>query len=275
MSGGGLKTLRVPKVWGRSDLPAPFDGPESEPIGEIWFEPPPALDAILAKYLFTSEKLSVQVHPFAAASPTGCGKEECWLVVDAEPGATIGLGLKREVGKDELRAAALDGSIEQLLAWHEVSAGDFLYIPAGTVHAIGPGLTLVEVQQNVDLTYRLYDYGRPRELHLEEGIAASNPIPYVAPHIPHELVPGRNILANGPAFVLERWSISGAGTLAGDGRPVWLVPLAGGGSIDGEPFEAGGVWLVEEVAELALDPGTDMLVAYPGLDVNVALWRAD
>src|SRR3546814_2738640 len=91
------------------------------------------------------------------------GKDEAWLILAAEPDSTIALGTKRPVGREELRDAALDGSIEDLLDWKPVKAGDFYYSPAGTVHAIGAGITLIEVQQNVDLTYRLYDYGRPRD----------------------------------------------------------------------------------------------------------------
>ena len=273
-----LITKRVEKPWGRFDLWPRFGKAEGkEPTGEIWFEQPGGGDPeLLVKYLFTSERLSIQVHPDdAAARAKGYprGKDEAWVVLAAEPHACIAIGMLEVMTREELHAAALDGTIETLVDWKSVKAGDVFYSPAGTVHAIGPGLTLVEVQQNVDLTYRLYDYGRPRELHLEDGIAVSQPVPYVAPHIPHELVPGRIILADGPAFVLERWELSGAGTLASEGRPLWLVPLAGGGTIDGEPFEAGGVWLVEEGAQLALDPGTDILVAYPGAGVNAALWR--
>ena len=142
------------------------------------------------------------------------------------------------------------------------------------MHAIGPGLTLVEVQQNVDATYRLYDYGRPRELHLDDGIAVSNPVPYVAPYVAKEIAPGRAILADGLAFVLERWARSGHAVLSGDGRPIWLVPLEGGGAIDGDRFEPGGVlWLVEGKTTLRLASGTDMLVAYPGVGVIEGLWE--
>ena len=269
-----LTTKRVEKPWGRSDLwPGFGDVAEGgEPVGEIWFEEPGGGDPeLLIKYLFTSEKLSIQVHPKdAEARLKGYprGKDEAWVILAAEPHATIGLGLREATTREHLRAAALDGSIEQLVDWRMVKAGDVIYSPAGTVHAIGPGLTLVEVQQNVDLTYRLYDYGRPRELHLEEGIAVSDPVPYVATHMPREAGPGRMILADGPAFVLERWSAAGTQVLAAPaGRPVWLAPLAGGGTIGGERLEAGGVWLAEGETALALEPGIDMLVAYPGAAV--------
>src|SRR3546814_12584262 len=87
----------------------------------------------------------------------------------------------------------LNGTIEDVMFWKSVKAGDVFYSPAGTVHAIGEGLTLVEIQQNVDLTYRLWDYGRPRELHLDDGIAVSDPVPSVTPHVPREIGDGRTI----------------------------------------------------------------------------------
>lgn len=164
----------VEKPWGKDALPPPFTAPAGKRIGEVWFEPPPELPEILVKYIFTSEKLSVQVHPSDAQAKalgeTDRGKEECWLVIDAEPGATLGVGFKQPIDADTMRTAALDGSIEDLLMWHPVQAGDFFYIPAGTVHAIGAGVSLIEIQQNSDITYRLFDYGRPRELHLDKGL---------------------------------------------------------------------------------------------------------
>lgn len=173
-----LEARIVAKPWGRLELPAPFAQSFPEAIGEIWFEPPPALDALLAKYIFTSENLSVQCHPSDAqtlAKGLGRqGKEECWLILDAEPGAQVAIGFHDPVAADDLRRAALDGSIEEMLVWHPASAGDFFYIPANTVHAIGAGISLIEIQQNSDITYRLYDYGRPRDLHVEEGMSVAH-----------------------------------------------------------------------------------------------------
>ena len=136
----------IEKPWGVSVFPAPFKGQETgNRIGEIWFEPDSALDQLLVKYIFTSQALSVQVHPSDAQTMArGIGKHgkvECWLILDAEPGAKLGIGFVEEIGRDEMRAAAQDGSIERLLAWHPVQAGDFFYIPANTVHAIGPGVS--------------------------------------------------------------------------------------------------------------------------------------
>ncbi len=203
---------RVEKPWGRHDLPEPFgrirEG--AEPVGEIWFEHPGGGDvALLVKYLFTSEKLSIQVHPddaAAVASGYRRGKDEAWIVLWADADAVIGIGLREKMSKERLRAAALDGSIEEMVDWRAAAAGDIYYSPAGTVHALGPGLILIEVQQNVDMTYRLYDYGRPRTLHLDEGIEAADPIPWSAPMMPYLRGDGREILAEGLAFVLERWT---------------------------------------------------------------------
>ena len=117
-----LPTRMVDKVWGRDVLPAPFVAPAGERIGEIWFEPPPELPQVLVKYLFTSEKLSVQVHPSDAQALAGeAGKEECWLVLDAKPDARLAIGFVRDVTSEEIAAAAQDGTIEELLV--TLSAG--------------------------------------------------------------------------------------------------------------------------------------------------------
>jgi mannose-6-phosphate isomerase len=258
----------VAKVWGRRDLPAPFGAvpPEAEPVGEVWFEDPQGRDAeLLVKYLFTSEKLSVQVHPDeAAAHARGQrrGKDEAWWVVSADRDATIGLGLVERLDKVELRAAAADGRIESLLDWRPVRAGDNFYSPAGTIHAIGPGLALIEIQQNADLTYRLFDYGRDRELHLDEALAVADAAPYREPGRRRELAPGRDILAEGGAFVLERWTGLGAGAL--EHGPLWIVPLDGRGALDGLSFATGEAWLIEGGAAISLPEGCSVLAAYPG-----------
>ncbi len=267
-----LTTRRVDKVWGRHELWPGFDdpAPDAEPVGEIWFEDPRGGDPdLLVKYLFTAEKLSVQVHPddaMAQSQGRARGKDEAWIVLDAESDSTIGIGLTRAVTPDELRAAAIDGSIERLLDWRPVDADSVFYSPSGTIHAIGAGVTLIEVQQNSDTTYRLYDYGRPRELHLEESIAAARPVPYVAPFAPCEIAPGRLQLTNGPAFILERWTGARSATLNADG-PVWIVPITGGGDADGTGVVPGGVWLAEGTTPIKLGEDSDVLIAYSGSEV--------
>jgi mannose-6-phosphate isomerase len=263
-----LTTITVEKPWGRTALWPGFDNPSGAKIGEIWFEAPTGTNPdLMVKYLFTSEKLSIQVHEddaTAQAAGRERGKDEAWVILAAEPEATIALGTHVVVDSATLRAAALDGSIETLVDWKPAHAGDVIYSAARTVHAIGAGLTLIEVQQNVDLTYRLYDYGRPRELHLEAGVAVSDPVPFVAPPIPGDAGGGRSILCEGGKFVLERWSWEGARTVAlPDDVPGWLIPVTGGGAVDGTRFVAGECWMVEGSIAVSVDEGSDILFAYP------------
>ncbi len=281
MSVTRLITKRVEKPWGRHDLWPGFDdvAQGGAPVGEVWFQAPKGIGEddpeLLIKYLFTGEKLSIQVHPDDAdARRHGYprGKSEAWQILSAEPHATIAIGTLAPMTKDALRSAAEDGTIEGLLDWKSVKADEFWYSPAGTIHAIGPGLVLVEIQQNVDLTYRLYDYGSDRELHLDAGVEASDPVPYVAPFVPRDLAPGRRLQIEGGKFVVERWTVPMSGTLAASHeRPVWLTPLAGAGEAGGEAIAPGGVWLVGGDATITLGAGIDLLVAYPGADANPTL----
>ena len=263
-----LEARIVAKPWGRRDLPPPFANPSAEPIGEIWFEPPPALDALLVKYIFTTENLSVQCHPSDAQTQAlglgRQGKEECWLVLDAEPGAQMAIGLKSPVDEDVLRRPALDGSIEDLLAWHPAKSGDFFYIPANTVHAIGAGITVIEVQQNSDITYRLYDYGRPRELHVEEGMSVAYGAPYPE-GLHRRLAPaGAATLVEGPYFRLDRLDgVPEAATLARYEGGVLLMPVDCEVSAGGRTIGPGQCGYVEALAGVSF-PSTGLtLIAQP------------
>jgi mannose-6-phosphate isomerase len=263
-----LTTIRIDKPWGRHKLwPGFANAPVSgEPVGEIWYKsddssPPPEL---LVKYLFTSERLSIQVHPdddAARAAGHERGKDEAWIILDAEPGATIALGLREAITREALRAAALDGTIESQMEWRPVFAGDVIYSPAGTVHAIGAGITLIEIQQNIDLTYRLYDYGRPRTLHLDEGIAVSIPLPFSDPLAPAAAETGRTILCEGGKFVVERLTASATRMLP---NPSWLIPVTGDGAINGARFTAGECLMANGEAILDIDEGSTLLLAYSG-----------
>jgi mannose-6-phosphate isomerase len=266
---------KVRKVWGRRDIPPVFGAVEltEEPVGEIWFELPGGGDAeLLVKFLFTSERLSIQAHPddkAAHAKGHRRGKDEAWLILSAEPDSTIGLGTLRQLKKDELRQAALDGSIVNLLDWKSVAPGDLIFSPAGTLHAIGPGLSLIEIQQNCDVTYRLFDYGRPRELHLDEAVAAANPVPFQPAGAAFDHSLGRRVDTFGGAFVVERWSNMGDCVLRHSlDRPLWLVPLASGGRLDGAPLEPGSVWMIDEETLLSLPAGSEVLAAYSGAAVD-------
>nr|WP_301332681.1 class I mannose-6-phosphate isomerase [Parerythrobacter lacustris] len=240
-------------------MPAPFAAPAGERIGEIWFEPALPVAGLLAKYLFTSEKLSVQVHPSDAQAPAGMrGKEECWLVLDAEPGASLAIGFDQPIGPEAMRAAALDGSIEQLLTWHKVQRGDVFYLPAGTVHAIGPGLALVEIQQNSDITYRLYDYGRPRELHLDAALAVAQGAPYDPALRGHVDFTRSQRLVSGPKFTIDLVVGTAKPDVPG---PCLVMPLEGKATIDGSELEAGECAAVASLSGVQFAPAGCALVA--------------
>jgi mannose-6-phosphate isomerase len=197
-----------PRPWGTLDLSPWYALKPAEPIGEAWLTGDASMiasgpfagktfsavvaehhDAILGslagafadypllvKILFPHDKLSVQVHPddaLAIAYGQTRGKTECWYVLSAEGGASVALGLKPGTDADAIRAAIADQTMEELMVQVPVVAGDMIFVDAGTVHAVGPGVVLLETQQTSDLTYRLYDYGRPRELHVEKGIEAT------------------------------------------------------------------------------------------------------
>ena len=161
-----------------------------------------------------------------------------------------------------------DTMVEGVLsAWmveegQSVAAGDVIYSPAGTVHAIGPGITMIEVQQNVDLTYRLYDYGRPRELHLDAGIAVSEPVPFAAPPVLRAPEPGVAWRIEGAKFIVEQLALDGRRQVAvPQGRSAWVVPVTGRGTIDGAAFTAGECWIADRA--VALDGSGDVIVAIP------------
>lgn len=237
------------KVWGSTHL-EPWYAGRGEKIGEVWFTDSVGGGAdlpLLVKFIFTSENLSVQVHPddeFAALHENSLGKTEMWHVLRAEPGARIALGLRETVSKERLREASLSGEIETLLQWHEAAPGDTYFVPAGTVHAIGSGLVICEIQQVSDVTYRLYDYGRPRELHLEKGTAVSKPEPHPGKQPAVRQQDGSFLLAESPYFRTAMFELNGSCQRAGAGdAPEILICVEGRGRIAGEPFTAGQAWL--------------------------------
>lgn len=258
----------VEKPWGRTDIPLVFGEFGNGRIGEIWFEDPAGNDApLLVKFLFTSERLSIQVHPDdEAAQKAGFprGKDECWLILAAEPGAELGIGLQQSSDIETLRRAVLDGDIEAMLDWRSARAGDFLYNPAGTIHAIGPGLTLVEVQQNVDCTYRLYDYGRPRQLHLDAGLAVVRPEPHDDPR-DRRIEPDENrVLVEGPHFHMVHLSGPDASTLLPpETNRFVFVPLSAGCTAAEESVKLGECIVLDDARAIALAPGARALLCWP------------
>jgi len=247
-----LKPWFSERVWGKRDLrPWYVSTGTTELVGEAWLTGPQCVVEtgvfagktlasvatelggefpLLVKLLFPNEKLSVQVHPDdvqARAMGETRGKTECWYVLAAEPGATVALGLKKGVAVADVAASVADGTMESLIEQVPVSVGDMLFVDAGTVHAIGPGVVLLETQQTSDVTYRLYDYGRPRELHLEKGLAVIR-TETAAGKVAPRLMDGFTRLIEQKYFVVDRFDVEkeSKADVAFNG-PGCLVGLAG------------------------------------------------
>jgi len=274
-----LQAERHAKPWGRVELGAwgcGFDTGSDGPVGEIHhIMPGPDLPELLVKTLFTSAPLSVQVHPSsqtARAHGLRSGKDEAWVILAAEPGAVIGLGLAESIDIETARVAALDGSIADRLVWHPCAPGDVFFAPAGSVHAIGAGIILFEFQQNIDVTFRLFDYGRGRKLHLDEALAAARLGPWQPQRLACLPDPARTLLVEGPGFVLERLTLDGRSrSTLPEGRPLWIAVVAGHGTIDGAAFAPGEVWYADGATDLA--GSATLLVAYAGERAATGLWK--
>jgi len=207
-----LSRRALTKVWGTPRTEPWFDNVNHERIGEVWFESPPDTP-LLIKFLFTSESLSIQVHPgdeYARLHHNCLGKTEMWHILRAEEGAKIAIGPRRRITREELAAVAGKPEILDLLNWVEVRRGDTFFIPAGTIHALGGGLALCEIQQLSDVTYRLYDYGRDRELHIAHSLDVSRLAPGNERREPIFIESGRELLAECQYFRTERLTVAGA-----------------------------------------------------------------
>ena len=286
------------RVWGRDTLSPWFSvGSRKERIGEVWFtfqenltslgstlgelitrHPEvlgeardarhPGICPLLIKLLLTSERLSVQVHPddaYAATHHQSLGKTEAWHVLDAQPPGEIALGFREPMMRERLMAAAKSGEIERLLQWRKVRAGETIFVPAGTVHAIGAGLTIYEVQENSDVTYRMYDYHRGRELHLQDGVAVADRGPYEHNVERIALGDGREQLVACPYFRMERLTIKQR-TRIRAAVPFYLLLLCvkGCGQIHGQAFEPGQAWMVPAyAAEVTINgPDSEWILSY-------------
>lgn len=265
------------RVWGFRDLRPWYDHvAEGDPIGEVWLtgddslvatgphagkklaalftefhEPllgpgaPSPESPLLIKVLFAKEKLSVQVHPddkMAQKYGDPRGKTECWYALAAEPDAKVALGLKPGVTLAQIEEEIHAGTLEESLRLLLVEAGDTIFVDAGTVHAIWPGSILLETQQNCDLTYRMFDYGRPRELHIAKSLEATKLVTRAGKVAPRQLG-DRTVLIDVEYFRLERIPVKGSRTsesLRGEGGPrglAWLFAASGSGRITGSGFE--------------------------------------
>jgi mannose-6-phosphate isomerase len=276
-----IEPLFDKRVWGFRDLRPWYDHVVAEgqdPIGEVWLtgdkcrvatgphtgkllealfqEQPEALlgaDAesagspLLIKVLFAREKLSVQVHPDdAMAQKYGepRGKTECWYVLNADKGAELALGLKPGVTMDAVRSGIQNGTLEESLNLVPIVNDDMVFVDAGTVHAIWPGSVLLETQQYSDTTYRMYDYGRPRELHIEKSIEATR-VKTRAGKIPPQVLADRTVLIAVEYFRVERLAVSSSrtsATLHASDEPAhglsYLFAANGSARVSGEGFEA-------------------------------------
>jgi mannose-6-phosphate isomerase len=265
----------VRKPWGVADLNpwSRIDGSEGA-IGELWFQrvdknaPSPAL---LLKLLFTSEPLSIQVHPddeFARSIGLPNGKTEAWYVLAAMPDARVAVGLKRHLTPQELRVAIRDGSIASLTQWRPVVKDEIIFIPAGTIHAIGAGIVLAEIQQRSDVTFRLFDYGR-RELHEASAVAASDAGPVQTQAAPRHLTAARTVLIASPHFVLERVDLPANSIWALNAdQETWILVIAGHARIGLANASVGDAVFAEaDRAGIEVGPdGMSGLMAYPGPD---------
>jgi mannose-6-phosphate isomerase len=267
----------VVRVWGFKDLRPWYDRvADLEPLGEVWLTGDDCVIAtgahkgqtlgslfatapldmlgtaqstgspLLVKMIFAREKLSVQVHPddkMAQSLGQPRGKTECWYALAAEPGAQVAAGVKPGVTLEQIKTEIHDGTLEKSLNVLPVAAGDMVFVDAGTVHAIWPGSILLETQQNSDVTYRMYDYGRARELHIEKSLEATRLVTHAGKVPPIELA-DRTVLINVDDFRVERLPVLASRlskTLPSQGEPAhglsYLFAASGEGRLIGPEFE--------------------------------------
>jgi mannose-6-phosphate isomerase len=261
----------LPKPWGVEDLrPWSTARPDGDAIGEIWYERPDngTVDpSLLLKLLFTSEPLSIQVHPddtFAHAMGLPNGKTEAWYVLSAAPKAKVALGLSRRLTPQQLREAIDDGSIADLVVWHTVSAGDAIFVPAGTIHAIGAGLVIAELQQRSDTTFRLFDHGRNRELHIESAVLAADAGPANFHVRPSQVTAERSLLVSSPHFAFERIELAPNSSWYLEAkRETWLLVLSGSANAGSLDIAAGDA-LFAQADRIDIHPGAIGMVGLVG-----------
>lgn len=276
-----IEPLFVSRIWGFRDLRPWYDyvAPQgTDPIGEVWLTgdqcavasgphagnklgeifaaesdamlggatPAPGQSPLLLKVIFAREKLSVQVHPddgLAQKYGQPRGKTECWYALSAEPGAKVAAGLNPGVTMEEVRTGIERGTLEQYLNVLPVKRGDMVFVDAGTVHAIWPGSILLETQQNSDITYRMYDYGRPRELHVDKSLESMR-FETRAGLVPPQILDDRTILVDVEYFRVERLVVHGtraSATFPGSGETLgglsYLFAAAGSARLSGSGFD--------------------------------------
>jgi mannose-6-phosphate isomerase len=232
------------KVWGKTRL-EPWFANSAAPIGEAWFVTDRELP-LLVKLIFTSARLSVQVHPDDGEDGPR-GKTEMWYILEAEPGATIAIGFREPITRDRLLEATHSGEVERLLNWIDVKPGETYFTPAHTVHAIGAGIVLCEIQQDSDVTYRLWDYGRPRPIHVEQAVPISDLTVHPGAARPVRVDQHREELVRERHFVTELVHLGAGEALTPEAHQCQLwIGVEGHGTIGGEAYHRGDVWLLPE-----------------------------
>lgn len=277
-----LRPTIVRKIWGGHKLESMKGlGTSSDaglmPVGET-LEINEAHLSYLAKFIDTSDELSIQVHPgdeYARIHENSLGKTECWIILEAAPGAGIYLGLKPYVTKALLKSALLEKrSINELLNFYPVKSGDFFYVTSGSIHAIGKDISLAEVQQNSGITYRVWDWNREgRELHIEKSLDVINFDPTCnsleffrkKENLFH--APGQAELCNHPGFHLHLLNMKKGEKvvidLSQEGRPASILNLNGEVLINGEKTKSYDAVLLEgelRVEILAVQDGSLLLI---------------
>lgn len=203
---------------------------------------------VMTKLIDAKQNLSIQVHPsddYALKHENSLGKTEMWYIVEADEGAGIYLGFNRDVTPEEYKSAITDGTLTSLLNFYKVKAGDCFFIPAGTIHAIGAGCLICEIQQNSNVTYRVYDYGRvdkngnPRELHVDKALKITN----LNKHVVNKL--SGDTLGVSKYFNVQKLDIDGAVTLKTNGKSFHSITcLDGCGEIGGNKINKGDSFFV-------------------------------
>jgi len=286
-----LRPIFQERIWGVETLPQWYPQPTpGKPIGEAWLTAETCVAAsgplagkslaelanlypealantsgigfpLLIKTLFPREKLSVQVHPndaeaLALGQPRG--KTECWYVLSADPGATVAVGFRAPLTIDDIRSAIADKTLEDKLAYIPVTAGDMVFVDAGTVHAIGPGMVVLETQQYSDVTYRLYDYGRPRELHVDAGLAVSRTTSAAGLVAPTPM-DGFTRLVASPYFLVDRFTLASAlAPLCTPNKLQMLFALTEGATVE------------SATGSTPLTPGSIVILPAEGIDYSLS-----
>jgi mannose-6-phosphate isomerase len=259
------------KPWGSQDLRPWSLAGNPTAIGELMFQrtDPHTLDpSLLLKLLFTNQNLSIQVHPddaFAQSMGLGNGKTEAWYVLSAEKGAQVAIGLNHPMTQIELRDAIVDGSIGDRVKWQAAAAGDLFFVQAGTIHAIGAGLVIAEIQQRSDATFRLFDHGRTRELHIDQALAVADLEPTKTQPIPSHLTVERMTLVSCPFFVFERIDLPAHATWElRVNCEAWAMVISGEATIGSMRARVGDVFFAEgdKATVHVAENGFTMLLAY-------------